>query len=65
MRSCRMSGSTRWSSGLRLGVHGRTRAMVAVAAQARRSLVLDADALTSFEGLASELHKASARPRPF
>ncbi|UVF17747.1 NAD(P)H-hydrate dehydratase [Microvirga terrae] len=41
-----------------LGVHANTRAMVAVAVHARRSLVLDADALTSFEGLASELHGA-------
>ncbi|MGO4705481.1 NAD(P)H-hydrate dehydratase [Microvirga sp. 2MCAF38] len=41
-----------------LGVHSGTRAMVTVAIQARRSLVLDADALTSFEGLASELHQA-------
>ncbi|WP_150117488.1 NAD(P)H-hydrate dehydratase [Microvirga vignae] len=41
-----------------LGVHSGTRAMVAVAAHARRSLVLDADALTSFEDLASELHQA-------
>jgi NAD(P)H-hydrate epimerase len=41
-----------------LGVHAATRAMVAVAVQARRSLVLDADALTSFEGLASELRQA-------
>jgi NAD(P)H-hydrate epimerase len=41
-----------------LGVHANTRAMVAVAVQAQRSLVLDADALTSFEGLASELHQA-------
>ncbi len=41
-----------------LGVHAGTRAMVAVAIQARRSLVLDADALTSFEGLASEIHQA-------
>ncbi|KAB0269566.1 NAD(P)H-hydrate dehydratase [Microvirga brassicacearum] len=40
-----------------LGVTAVTRAMVAVAAQARRRLVLDADALTSFEGLASELHQ--------
>ncbi|ANY77057.1 bifunctional ADP-dependent (S)-NAD(P)H-hydrate dehydratase/NAD(P)H-hydrate epimerase [Microvirga ossetica] len=41
-----------------LGVHAGTRAMVAVAVHARRHLVLDADALTSFEGLASELHGA-------
>jgi len=41
-----------------LGVHSGTRAMVAVAAHARRSLVLDADALTSFEGLGTELHQA-------
>src|SRR5690606_11312622 len=41
-----------------LGIHAATRTMVAVAVQARRSLVLDADALTSFEGLASELHQA-------
>lgn len=41
-----------------LGVHAGTRAMVAVAAQARRHLVLDADALTAFEGLASELQGA-------
>lgn len=41
-----------------LGVHANTRAMVAVAVQAQRGLVLDADALTSFEGLASELHQA-------
>ncbi|MXQ12454.1 NAD(P)H-hydrate dehydratase [Microvirga makkahensis] len=40
-----------------LGAHSGTRAMVAVAAHARRSLVLDADALTSFEGLATELHQ--------
>jgi ADP-dependent NAD(P)H-hydrate dehydratase / NAD(P)H-hydrate epimerase len=41
-----------------LGVHAGTRAMVAVAVHALRRLVLDADALTSFEGLASELHQA-------
>jgi NAD(P)H-hydrate epimerase len=41
-----------------LGVHSGTRAMVAVAVHARRSLVLDADALTSFEGLGSELQQA-------
>jgi NAD(P)H-hydrate epimerase len=41
-----------------LGVHAGTRAMVTVAVQARRNLVLDADALTSFEGLVSELHGA-------
>jgi NAD(P)H-hydrate epimerase len=41
-----------------LGVHSATRSMVAVAVQAGRSLVLDADALTSFEGLASELRQA-------
>lgn len=41
-----------------LGIHSGTRAMVAVAAQARRSMVLDADALTSFEGLATELRQA-------
>ncbi|MCG7394188.1 NAD(P)H-hydrate dehydratase [Microvirga sp. ACRRW] len=41
-----------------LGVHSGTRAMVAVAALARRNLVLDADALTSFEGLATEIHQA-------
>jgi hydroxyethylthiazole kinase-like uncharacterized protein yjeF len=38
-----------------LGVHAMTRSMVAVAVAAQRALVLDADALTSFEGLASEL----------
>jgi NAD(P)H-hydrate epimerase len=41
-----------------LGVNANTRAMVAVAVDARRGLVLDADALTSFEGLAEELHQA-------
>jgi ADP-dependent NAD(P)H-hydrate dehydratase / NAD(P)H-hydrate epimerase len=44
-----------------LGVHAATRAMVAVAVQAQRRLVLDADALTSFEDLASELHQAFRR----
>ncbi|HXY89820.1 MAG TPA: NAD(P)H-hydrate dehydratase, partial [Xanthobacteraceae bacterium] len=39
------------------GVNAATRAMVAAAARARRSLVLDADALTSFEGKAGELAK--------
>jgi hydroxyethylthiazole kinase-like uncharacterized protein yjeF len=38
-----------------LGVHAMTRTMVVVALEARRALVLDADALTSFEGLAGEL----------
>ena len=41
-----------------LGVHSATRAMVAAAVQARRSLVLDADALTSFEGLSAEFQGA-------
>jgi NAD(P)H-hydrate epimerase len=41
-----------------LGVHGITRAMVVVAVNARRGLVLDADALTSFEGFAPELKGA-------
>jgi len=41
-----------------LGVHSATRAMVAAAVQARRSLVLDADALTSFEGLSAEFQEA-------
>lgn len=41
-----------------LGVSANTRAMVAVAVDARRRLVLDADALTSFEGIAEELHQA-------
>ena len=45
-----------------LGVHAGTRAMVTVAVHARRNLVLDADALTSFEGLASELHGVFAAP---
>lgn len=40
-----------------LGVHSGTRALVSVAAHAHRSLVLDADALTSFESLATELHQ--------
>lgn len=43
-----------------LGVHGITRAMVVVAVNARRGLVLDADALTSFEGFAPELKNAFA-----
>jgi hydroxyethylthiazole kinase-like uncharacterized protein yjeF len=38
-----------------LGVHAMTRAMVLVAIQARRALVLDADALTSFEGFGGSL----------
>lgn len=41
-----------------LGVHAATRALVTVAVQAHRRLVLDADALTSFEGLVEELHQA-------
>ena len=41
-----------------LGIHGITRAMVVVAVNARRGLVLDADALTSFEGFAPELKGA-------
>jgi len=43
-----------------LGVHAMTRTMVVTAAQARRALVLDADALTSFQGLARELKGAFA-----
>jgi NAD(P)H-hydrate epimerase len=38
-----------------LGVHAMTRALVSLAVQARRALVLDADALTTFEGAASDL----------
>ncbi len=41
-----------------LGVHAATRTLVAVAVHAHRNLVLDADALTSFEGLASDLRGA-------
>jgi hydroxyethylthiazole kinase-like uncharacterized protein yjeF len=43
-----------------LGVHAMTRTMVVVAIEAKRALVLDADALTAFEGLASELEGAFA-----
>jgi ADP-dependent NAD(P)H-hydrate dehydratase / NAD(P)H-hydrate epimerase len=42
------------------GVGAATKAMVLAAAKAKRSLVLDADALTSFEGKAAELAKALA-----
>jgi hydroxyethylthiazole kinase-like uncharacterized protein yjeF len=42
------------------GVGAATRALVLAAAKAKRSLVLDADALTSFEGKAAELAKALA-----
>jgi NAD(P)H-hydrate epimerase len=38
-----------------LGVHAATRTMVTTAIAARRNLVLDADALTSFEGYADAL----------
>lgn len=41
-----------------LGVHSGTRAMVSVAIEAGRNLVLDAGALTSFEGHATELRQA-------
>ena len=41
-----------------LGIHAVTRAMVSVAVEAGRALVLDADALTSFEGMAGDLHHA-------
>jgi hydroxyethylthiazole kinase-like uncharacterized protein yjeF len=40
------------------GVGAATRALVLAAAKAKRSLVLDADALTSFEGKTAELAKA-------
>ena len=43
-----------------LGIHAMTRTMVITAVEAKRALVLDADALTSFEGLAGELHGAFA-----
>jgi hydroxyethylthiazole kinase-like uncharacterized protein yjeF len=42
------------------GIGAATRALVLAAAKAKRSLVLDADALTSFEGKAAELAKALA-----
>jgi hydroxyethylthiazole kinase-like uncharacterized protein yjeF len=42
------------------GVGSVTRALVIAAAKAKRSLVLDADALTSFEGKAAELAKVLA-----
>jgi hydroxyethylthiazole kinase-like uncharacterized protein yjeF len=42
------------------GVGAATRALVIAAAKAKRSLVLDADALTSFEGRAAELAKVLA-----
>jgi hydroxyethylthiazole kinase-like uncharacterized protein yjeF len=42
------------------GVGAATRALVLAAVKAKRSLVLDADALTSFEGRAAELAKALA-----
>lgn len=41
-----------------LGVHAGTRAMIAAAVDARRALVLDADALTSLEGYAPNLEGA-------
>jgi hydroxyethylthiazole kinase-like uncharacterized protein yjeF len=44
-----------------LGVHAMTRTMVVAAAEAKRALVLDADALTSFEGLAGELREVFAQ----
>ena len=43
-----------------LGVNAATKAMVLAAAKAKRRLVLDADALTSFAGKANELFKALA-----
>ena len=42
------------------GVNAATKAMVLAAARAKRGLVLDADALTSFAGKATELAKALA-----
>jgi hydroxyethylthiazole kinase-like uncharacterized protein yjeF len=42
------------------GVGAATRALVLAAAKAKRSLVLDADALTSFEGKTAELAKTLA-----
>jgi ADP-dependent NAD(P)H-hydrate dehydratase / NAD(P)H-hydrate epimerase len=42
------------------GVGAATRALVLAAAKAKRSLVLDADALTSFEGRVTHLAKALA-----
>jgi ADP-dependent NAD(P)H-hydrate dehydratase / NAD(P)H-hydrate epimerase len=43
-----------------LGVHAMTRTMAMTAVAARRGLVLDADALTSFQGFATELAGAFA-----
>jgi NAD(P)H-hydrate epimerase len=41
-----------------LGINSATRAMVHAAMKARRSLVLDADSLTSFEGMIADLQEA-------